>query len=212
MSTDIQSKRGKVKRQHYAAWLGAGALAIGMGAAALGCGTAVANADSTGTGASARHTVSASHSPSRARPVSDAAPRPKKSAAQVAARTIPGVTTPSRNARPAARVVNNVSAAGPLRVTTSTAHASAAPNALYDLLGRFVELGSAISNFDAVHAIQDAVIPVKTAIQAVARAGDTVFGGFGKIVGAVLFVVALPVEIPVGIFLFISVVNSELWF
>jgi hypothetical protein len=217
MSTDVQSTRGKVKRQHYAAWLGAGALTIGVGAAALACGTGVANADSAGTGSSARHTVSASQAPSRARPVAHAAPRPKKSAALIAASTVTAVAAPSHNARPAARVDNSVSSAGPPRAEKSIAHASAGQNALYDLLGRFVELGSAISNFDAVHAIQDAVQtafinPVHTTIQTVVTAVHTVFSDFGNIVGSVLYAVALPVETPVWLFLFSTLVNSPWWF
>ena len=37
-------------------------------------------------------------------------------------------------------------------------------------------------------------------------------GGIGTIVGGVVFVVALPIEIPLGIYFFYSIVNSGLWF
>ncbi|WP_319431596.1 hypothetical protein [Mycobacterium sp. RTGN5] len=106
-----------------------------------------------------------------------------------------------------------MSSAGPLRVTKSTAHASAAPSALYDLLGRFVALGSSIQNFDVVHAVQTALInPVHTVIQTVGRAVDAMLGRIGQLVGGVLFVVALPIEIPLGIYFFYSILTSGLWF
>lgn len=85
----------------YKAWLGAGALTIGIGAAALAC-SGVANADS-GTGSSARHTVSANHSPSTA---AHSAPRPKPSAALIAASTVTGVA--NHQPIPAAAVIHSV--------------------------------------------------------------------------------------------------------
>ncbi|BBY66175.1 hypothetical protein [Mycolicibacterium helvum] len=101
---------------------------------------------------------------------------------------------------PAATVTRSVatSSAPP---KSATAYASAVPNIVNDLaplLRGLVELGSSIQHFDFVHAVQTVFVnTVHTAIQTVVGGVKTVIGGIAAIVGGALFVVALPVEIPV---------------
>lgn len=184
----------------YKVWLGAGALTIGVGAAALAC-SGVANADG-GTGLSARHTVSASHSPSTA---AHDAPRPKPTAALIAASTITGVANHKRS--PAAAVANEhatTSSAPP-----ATAHASAGTNFFTGLLGRIVLRGSEIQNFNVVRAVHDFSAVIHDVVQTVfINPVDTVIRGVSEIVATALFVVALPVEIPLALYFFNAVLHS----
>lgn len=188
----------------YSAWLGAGALTIGVGAAALAC-SGAANADA-GTGSSARHNVSASHSP---RTAAHQGPRTKPTAALIAASTVTGVA----NHKPRPSTVTSRHATTSSAPPTIQAHA--APN-LTDLLGRLVQLGSAIQNFDVVHAVHGVVQTVTStarhAVQTVVAAVGTVFAGIANAVLAVAFVVALPVEIPLGFYFLYQLVQSPLWF
>ncbi|MCV7021591.1 hypothetical protein [Mycolicibacterium aichiense] len=189
----------------YSAWLGVGALTIGIGAAAL-AGSGAANADA-GTGSSARHNVSASHS---TRPAAHNSPRPKTSATLLAASAVTGVADPKP--KPVTAAVNR-------HTTTSSAppttHTTAVPN-ITDLLGRIVMLGSDIQHFNVVRAVHNAEHAVTGAIRSgfntVAGAIETVAGGIGSAVIAVVFIVALPVEIPLAFYLFVRLVNSPLWF
>ncbi|QYL15474.1 hypothetical protein [Mycolicibacterium pallens] len=188
----------------YSAWLGAGALTIGLGAAALAC-SAAASADA-GTGTSARHNVSTTHS---AGPTAHSAPRPKPSAALIAASTVTGVADRKPTSAAAITKPATASSAPPI------AHKNLLPPSLVDVLGRLVMLGSAIQTFDVGAAVHDAEQAVSAAahnaVQTVVNAVQTVVGGVGSVVATALFIVALPIEIPIGLYTLNWLIHSPLW-
>ena len=190
------------------AWLTAGALTVGLGAAALMC-SGLANAD-TGTGSSARHTVSAHASPHAAarHPPRSAAP----AAALIAAVTVNGVA--HHKPRPAAAVPSRHTATA--GSAPPTAHTGAATDAFTDLLGRIVMLGSDIQHFNVVRAVHTAEAAVTSAVHGAVRSVvDTVrfvVAGIATVIGTAVFVVALPVEIPLAIYFVAAIIQSPLWF
>lgn len=141
----------------YRAWLGTAALAVGLGAAALAS-SGVANADTAGRPVP-HHTIAASHSPVKT--VAHTAPRPKPSAALIAASTVTGVA--NHKPTPATAVTNRVAtSSAPPNPGAAHATAGAVPNNLVDLQ-------------QVVH---------------------TVIGYIQKLSGAVFFIAAMPVYIP----------------
>ena len=77
-------------------------------------------------------------------------------------------------------------------------------------------LGSAIQNFNvvrAVHGVERAVSAAgHDATKTVVGTVNTVVTGIARAIFTVVFIAALPIEIPLGIYLFQQLVNSPLWF
>ena len=96
-----------------------------------------------------------------------------------------------------------------------TAEKNLLPPTLVDVLGRFVMLGSAIQTFDIGAAVHDAEQAVSAAghnaVQTVVNAVQTVVGGVGSVVATALFIVALPIEIPIGLYTLNWLIHSPLW-